>query len=214
MTDVPADVPVEMPLEYHEPARGYRSLVWTALTVVLPFLFDLLLNGSHGAVTHLPGWLIAAALLLGVHVLVLYAVRSTHSLTVTADEIAVGDEAVPRADLVAVRIGGGPNDELATLGWPNAFPRGQRAVTLRLADGREVLVPTRFPQRLWASPICTELSPAGGRRRKHAAQLSLLEPSGHVPTAALDCTRATFWDVVRATEVHRYMREHSASKTG
>ena len=58
---------------------------------------------------------------------------------------------------------------------------------------------------LWASPICTELSPAGGqaRRRQHA-QLSLLEPAGHVPSAALDRTRATFWDVVRATEVHRY----------
>ncbi|MCA2304814.1 DNA cytosine methyltransferase [Mycobacterium intracellulare] len=56
---------------------------------------------------------------------------------------------------------------------------------------------------LWASPICTELSPAGGTRRRNA-QLSLLEPEGHVPTAALDRTRATFWDVVRATEVHRY----------
>ncbi|PJE01217.1 DNA cytosine methyltransferase [Mycobacterium haemophilum] len=56
---------------------------------------------------------------------------------------------------------------------------------------------------LWASPICTELSPAGGRARRQA-QLSLLEPDGHVPTAALDRTRATFWDVVRATEVHRY----------
>jgi DNA (cytosine-5)-methyltransferase 1 len=56
---------------------------------------------------------------------------------------------------------------------------------------------------LWASPICTEVSPAGGRRR-NTAQLSLLEPAGHVPTAALDRTRATFWDVVRATEVHRY----------
>lgn len=56
---------------------------------------------------------------------------------------------------------------------------------------------------LWASPICTELSPAGGTRRP-SPQLSLLEPEGHVPTAALDRTRATFWDVVRATEVHRY----------
>jgi DNA (cytosine-5)-methyltransferase 1 len=56
---------------------------------------------------------------------------------------------------------------------------------------------------LWASPICTELSPAGGRRR-NTAQLSLLEEAGHVPTKALDRTRATFWDVVRATEVHRY----------
>lgn len=58
-------------------------------------------------------------------------------------------------------------------------------------------------QVLWASPICTELSPAGGRGRARA-QLSLLEPQGHVPNAGLDRTRATFWDVVRATEVHRY----------
>ncbi|MBN7374088.1 DNA cytosine methyltransferase [Mycobacteroides abscessus] len=56
---------------------------------------------------------------------------------------------------------------------------------------------------LWASPICTELSPAGGRGRAQK-QLSLLEPDAHVPSAALDRTRATFWDVVRATEVHRY----------
>jgi DNA (cytosine-5)-methyltransferase 1 len=62
---------------------------------------------------------------------------------------------------------------------------------------------------LWASPICTELSPAGGRRRKARksdaghGQLGL-EEFGHVPSAAFDRTRATFWDVIRATEVHRY----------
>jgi DNA (cytosine-5)-methyltransferase 1 len=62
---------------------------------------------------------------------------------------------------------------------------------------------------LWASPICTELSPAGGRRRKvrksgaGAGQLAL-EEFGPVATAAFDRTRATFWDVIRATEVNRY----------
>ena len=56
---------------------------------------------------------------------------------------------------------------------------------------------------LWASPICTELSPAGGRRRARG-QLDLLEELGHVPKAGLDRTRATFWDVLRASEVHRY----------
>lgn len=56
---------------------------------------------------------------------------------------------------------------------------------------------------LWASPICTEVSPAGGRPRR-TAQLDLLEEAGHVPAEALDRTRATFWDVIRATEVHRY----------
>ncbi|MBZ6250519.1 DNA cytosine methyltransferase [Streptomyces olivaceus] len=59
---------------------------------------------------------------------------------------------------------------------------------------------------LWASPICTELSPAGGRRRRAtpgAGQLAL-EEFGPVASAAFERTRATFWDVIRATEVHRY----------
>lgn len=62
---------------------------------------------------------------------------------------------------------------------------------------------------LWASPICTELSPAGGRRRKARKSDAgpgqfALEDYGHIPQAAFDRTRATFWDVIRAAEVHRY----------
>ncbi|WP_329073481.1 DNA cytosine methyltransferase [Amycolatopsis sp. NBC_01480] len=62
---------------------------------------------------------------------------------------------------------------------------------------------------LWASPICTEISPAGGRKRKKA-QLDLLDMQGldeeEKPRddSAFERTRATFWDVIRATEVHRY----------
>ena len=56
---------------------------------------------------------------------------------------------------------------------------------------------------LWASPICTELSPAGGRRRK-GTQADLFEQHGHVANAAFERTRVTFWEVLRAAEVHRY----------
>ncbi|GAA2219798.1 DNA cytosine methyltransferase [Streptomyces indiaensis] len=57
---------------------------------------------------------------------------------------------------------------------------------------------------LWASPICTEISPAGGRRRTHG-QLALdLEEYGRVEDAGWERTRATAYDVIRATEVHRY----------
>jgi DNA (cytosine-5)-methyltransferase 1 len=58
---------------------------------------------------------------------------------------------------------------------------------------------------LWASPICTEASPAGGRTGKKAAhgQLDLLE-HGPIAQAGFERTRATFHDVIRATEVHRY----------
>ena len=63
---------------------------------------------------------------------------------------------------------------------------------------------------LWASPICTEISPAGGRtgyRRSKAAkagQLDLIQELGYVPKAGMERTRATFHDVIRAAEVHRY----------
>lgn len=55
---------------------------------------------------------------------------------------------------------------------------------------------------LWASPICTEVSPAGGRKRR-TAQMDLFEEHGHVPTEAFERTRVTFWEVIRAAEVHR-----------
>ncbi|MFB7364179.1 DNA cytosine methyltransferase [Streptomyces hydrogenans] len=52
---------------------------------------------------------------------------------------------------------------------------------------------------LWGSPICTEISPAGGRRRSRG-QLAL---DGTVSTA-FERTRATALDIIAATEVHQY----------
>lgn len=69
-----------------------------------------------------------------------------------------------------------------------------QAVDLRYLPRTEVL---------WASPICTELSPAGGRRRK-GSQLDLFEDHGHVASQAFERTRVTFWEVIRAAEIHRY----------
>ncbi len=59
---------------------------------------------------------------------------------------------------------------------------------------------------LWASPICTENSPAGGQpsRRRPKGQLDMFEAGGHVEQKGFERTRATFHDVIRATEVHRY----------
>ena len=55
---------------------------------------------------------------------------------------------------------------------------------------------------LWASVICTEISPAGGRRRTRG-QLALME-HGPIASEGFERTRATALDVIRATEVHRY----------
>lgn len=56
---------------------------------------------------------------------------------------------------------------------------------------------------LCASPICTEVSPAGGKK-KRSAQMDLWEEAGHVDTASFERTRVTFWEVIRATELWRY----------
>lgn len=55
---------------------------------------------------------------------------------------------------------------------------------------------------LWASVICTEISPAGGNRKMRGQQA--FEELGHVPSDVYERTRACALDVVRATEVHRY----------
>ncbi|MEU3559638.1 DNA cytosine methyltransferase [Kitasatospora sp. NPDC006786] len=70
-------------------------------------------------------------------------------------------------------------------------------------------MPMRYLPRtdvLWASVICTEISPAGGLRRE-TPQLDLLDGDDEfkvLPDAAFEKTRVTAWCVVRAAEVHRY----------
>ncbi|WP_460067339.1 DNA cytosine methyltransferase [Streptomyces sp. YKOK-I1] len=60
---------------------------------------------------------------------------------------------------------------------------------------------------LWGSPICTEISPAGGRKRTRG-QIALLDQDGQPiegdPQPEFQRTRATALDIIAATEVHRY----------
>jgi len=93
----------------------------------------------------------------------------------------------------------------------------QRAVETHAANHRHAdhlcadinqLDMRRLPRTnvLTGSPICTELSPSGGRPRggRPARGQLALEIEGHVPSAAFERTRATAWDLLRAAEVHRY----------
>lgn len=57
---------------------------------------------------------------------------------------------------------------------------------------------------LWASPVCTEISPAGGRKRdKSPDQLALMEYGG-VDDATWERTRTTAYEVLRAVEICGY----------
>ena len=131
---------------YREPARSYASL-WILVAVLgVGFVVDLALGGG---VAHLLGWALALVIVVGLNWIVVYAVRSQKSLLLTADELRIGDEAIGRGEIVAVASG--VDDELPVLGWPTGKPRGLKGLTVRLFDGQDVVVPSRFPDRLEAA---------------------------------------------------------------
>ncbi|HVU92576.1 MAG TPA: GNAT family N-acetyltransferase [Jatrophihabitans sp.] len=132
---------------YREAPRSYWSLLYVVALFAVGFAVDAILGG---AAAHVVGWLVFTALATACWALVLYAVRSQKSLVVTADELRVGDEALPRTDVVAFAAAL-DEEELPVLGWPRGKPRQLRGVTLRLADGRDVVVPTRHADRLRAA---------------------------------------------------------------
>ena len=156
----------EPPANYDEPARSYVSLWITAVLVAIGFVLDVVFGGG---IAHLPGWLLVLGTLGGFHFLALYAVRSTRSLQLTADELRVGDDAVGRNEIVGVAYRP-DEDELPVLGWPNGKPRGARAILIRLDDGRDVLVPTRFPDRLTAALGVSAGAPSRGQEVRAAAR--------------------------------------------
>ncbi|MGW2680907.1 DNA cytosine methyltransferase [Streptomyces sp. NPDC001436] len=58
---------------------------------------------------------------------------------------------------------------------------------------------------LWASPICTEISPAGGTRRtRTGGQIGIGDEYEPADPESFVRTRATAYDVMRAAEVHYY----------
>jgi GNAT superfamily N-acetyltransferase len=132
---------------YYEPARSYAAIWFVVAFFAAGMTLDAVLGG---VVTHLIGWAIAFALVAGAFWLVIYAARSEKSLVLNSDELRIGDEALARDDLVAVAEGADDTD-LQVLGWPGGRPRGVKAVTVRLVDGLDVVIPTRFPDRLLAA---------------------------------------------------------------
>lgn len=141
-----SSAPLSGTATYTEPARTYASAYAFLLLLGAGFAFDLVLGGG---VAHLPGWILATALVVGVDVLIVYAARSTRSLSLTEDELRVGEEAIGRLEIVGVRRG--VDDQLPVLGWSTGMPRGIKGVTVRLFDDQDLVIPTRHPDRLEAA---------------------------------------------------------------
>jgi GNAT superfamily N-acetyltransferase len=156
---------------YREAPRSYWSLLGVVGVFVIGFVIDAILGG---ATAHLIGWVAATAIVVGIWALVLYAVRSEKSLRVTAADLWVGDEAIPRDRIAGFAATADGDDDLPVLGWPRGKPRQLRGVTVRLADGRDVVVPTRFPGRLrTALGLGDEALPAQGQEVRAAARSEL-----------------------------------------
>lgn len=130
---------------YDEPARTFRGPVITFLVLCAGFAFDAVLGGARA---HGWGWLIAAALVVGAHALAVYAANATHGLRLDEHLLRVGEASVPRDDVVGVRPGLDPQGPV--LGWETT-PKHPRGVTVRLRDGADLGVLTRYPDRLAAA---------------------------------------------------------------
>ncbi len=138
--------PVRPEPVFEEPGRTYRSVWLLAAVLVVGFLIDLVLGG---AIAHLPGWIAAAVLVIGIDLLVVYAARSTKTLRVEETRLRIGDDAVERDAIVTGRIE--IDYDVPVLGWSTGMPRGVAGVTLQLVDGAAIVVPTRRPAELLAA---------------------------------------------------------------
>lgn len=129
---------------YVEPARSYASSLVLLAVLVAGFLFDLLVLG--GGRVHAIAWALAIIIVVGFDALIVHAARTFRSITVTDDEVRVGEETLPRKDIVGVRRG----DEGPVLGRRHGegLPRGTVGLTLQLTGDRTMVLATRKPERL------------------------------------------------------------------
>lgn len=131
---------------YVEPARTYLSSGVLLAAVIAGFLIDLLVIGGGRA--HAVAWIGGGVLVVGVDALITHAARQLRSIVVTDDELRVGEESVPRNEILGIDLGDTENAPLLGRRYGEGLPRGTAALTLALADGRKVAVATRRPQRL------------------------------------------------------------------
>lgn len=101
-----------MPPRYVEPGRSYVTSVALFVLLAAGFVVDLVVIGGGGS--HVVAWVVATVVVVGLDVMGTYAARMFRTLTVDDDEVRVGEDAVPRSEIVA--IDQQPDDSLPVLG--------------------------------------------------------------------------------------------------
>lgn len=117
-----------------------------------------------------------------------------------------GGDAIGLTEAGMTRIAGFNHDERAAATHAANFPDAEHKVAdLDHYDMRNL---PRGARVLWASPICTEASPAGGnpapRHRHLLGQTTINGQDEPAPRSVYERTRATFYDVLRAVELWKF----------
>ena len=130
---------------FHEAGRTYTSSVVLLALLSVGFFVDVALGGG---VAHLVGWIIAVIAVVGIDMLAVHAARTLRSITVTADELSVGEASVERKRIIGFERNIDPSAPVIGRALGEGMPRGARGLALHLSDGGVVVVPTRQPERL------------------------------------------------------------------
>lgn len=133
--------------EYVEPARSYLSSWALAAGLLIGLVIDLALGG---AAVHLFAWAGAIVIVVGFDALTVRTARRLRSVTVTADEIRVGEQSVARADVIAVERDVDAGAPVLGQRLHEGLPRGTVGVSVLMRDGTARTIPTRRPERLLA----------------------------------------------------------------
>jgi ribosomal protein S18 acetylase RimI-like enzyme len=142
---------------YFEPARSYTSAALLLGGLLVGVLIDL---AAGGAAVHIWGWLIAAVVVVGTDAIAIRTARKLRSITVTPEQVRVGEHALTRSSIVTVERDVDPTLPVLGQTMRQGLPRGVVGLTARLADGGAVVIPTRRPERLAATLHLTVAGPS------------------------------------------------------
>lgn len=145
---------------YREAGRSYLTTSILTAVILAGFVLDLVIGqGIH----HVIGWAIALVLVVGSEALTVYAARVMRSITITDDEIVVGEETVVRSSIVAVSAGRDSDERVLGRKYATGLPRGTQGIALELSDGERAVLATRHPDRVLAAlgvadvPVAAEI---------------------------------------------------------
>lgn len=135
-------------VQLYEPARTYVSTYLLGLALGVGFAIDL---ATGGAIVHAYAWVGALIIVVGADAFSVRAARRLRSVTLTTDELRVGEHSIERGRISAVEPEVEPGVPILGRTALEGLPRGVAGVTLRLDDSSRITVPVRRPAPLIAA---------------------------------------------------------------